>query len=264
MTAIIVNFNSVKSCLALIDSLSSCKPIGDIILVDNSVTDESQKAFLEAFKKNNKAIYLPSSTGNMGFAKAVNFGLKWWGVAESDRFLLVNPDVKVSNFQIETLYKTAGDIVSPVLSYDKNGVKTFDFGGKINFLIGRASHLETADPDEGKRKFANKFDYLTGACLLINKKVFDTIGFFDERFFMYFEDVDFCLRAKKAGFSLVLNSEVIVGHALEVVKETGNKKKLKYNLTSNLGFIRQDVPIIFKPTAFIYWLLLLLKTGGRW
>lgn len=98
-----------------------------------------------------------------------------------------------------------------------------------------------------------------GGASIIKKEVFEKIGYFDERFFMYFEDADFCLRAKKAGFTMAVDDSVVIEHYLENVKKTKNWNKIKYNLIANFHFITKNVPWYFKPTAYGYLLLVTLK-----
>lgn len=176
---------------------------------------------------------------NRGFAKAANIGIKNALGKGSNKILLLNPDISISKKQIETLVLTSGDIISPVLVSEGK----VDFGGKINWLFGRTTH--------GKYK---DIEYVSGACMMVDKKVFEKIGFFDERFFMYCEDVDFCLRAKKAGFEIRSNQNIKVNHKL-----SKNKRKYRYVLQSNLKFINKWVPWYFKPTAYLYWFYLWLK-----
>ena len=96
--------------------------------------------------------------------------------------------------------------------------------------------------------------------MLIDRKLIEQIGLFDERFFMYFEDAEHSMRAKKAGFSLAVDPNVIIEHKLEIAKKTKNWHKLKRNLVSNFQFITYCIPWYFKPTAYVYWFALAVKS----
>ena len=187
---------------------------------------------------------------NRGFAKAVNLGIKKALAKKAEAILLLNPDLKITAEQILALSKTAEDIVGPVLTFDRQGKRIYDFGGRVNFVLGRTTHLEN---------IAGKIDYVSGACMLIKKRVFEKIGLFDQRFFMYLEDVDFCLRAKKAGFTIAINTSVVVEHQISEHRYSHDQFKLEQNLKSNWKFINKWVPWYFKPTAYIYWLYLWLR-----
>ena len=92
----------------------------------------------------------------------------------------------------------------------------------------------------------------------INPAVFKEIGFFDERFFLYWEDVDFCLRAKKKGFNVNLEPNAKVFHDLDDIKER-SWFSLFQLLKSNLIFINSYVPFWRRKVAYAYWLLLSMK-----
>ncbi len=178
---------------------------------------------------------------NLGFAAAVNIGIKKSLARGADKILLVNPDIEINKINFGE-----GDIISPVLL--SNGV--YDYGGKVNWWIGRTTHVEMLKPVQHD---TIPIDYVSGACMLIDKKVFAKIGFFDERFFMYFEDVDFCLRAKNAGFKISVADTTVI-HNL-----TKDPARINYALTSNLKFIKKYIAWYFKPLAYLYYSFLCLK-----
>lgn len=212
-----------------------------------------------------RVIVVDNSKENRGFAKGVNIGIRQALKKGAERVALINPDVKISATDVRRLEKNPADIVSPVLKFKRSGRWVYDFGGKVNLVLGRTSHYESdsgapstplrvnAQNDEGK------LDYVSGACLVIKKEVFEKVGLFDERFFMYFEDVDFCLRAKAAGFTMAIEPRVIIEHRLEIVKKTRNWRKIKYNTVANFLFISKWVPWYFQPTAYGYLCLITLK-----
>ncbi len=194
-----------------------------------------------------KTIIVDNTKNNRGFAGGVNLGIKKALKIRAQKIVLINPDLKITKQEIEAL--SGGDIVAPVLI--SNGI--YDFGGKINWIIGRTTHSQGDSPQFGGGS-PYETDYVSGACMVIKREVFEKIGLFDERFFMYFEDADFCWRAKKAGFKVAVDPRVTITHNL-----TKNKKKIKYALESNLKFINKWVPWYFRPLAWAYWVLLACK-----
>lgn len=192
-------------------------------------------------------IIVDNSKVNRGFAAAVNIGIKQALKKGAKAILLLNPDVEISQAQIKALVAAPGDIVSPVLNFSRHGQKILDYGGKVNFLIGRTTHWENAQ---------GPMDYVSGACMLIKREVFEKIGYFDERFFLYFEDADFCLRAKAAGFKAIVVKNVVVKHQIKEQRYTRDKFKIEENLNSNWQFILKWVPGYCKSVAVIYFFVL--------
>jgi len=152
---------------------------------------------------------------------------------------------------LEPLLDNPAEIISPILKFERNNQWIYDFGGKVNFWTGRTIHLErTRDAEQ-----SIKIDYVSGACMLIREKVFEKIGFLDEKYFLFFEDVDFCLRAKKASLKIALEPKSVIFHKLS----EGKKKSLKYFyylIRSNSIFINNWIPFYRRPIAYFYlWLL---------
>ncbi len=221
---IIVNFHSDQQVKRLSSRIKSS--IGEVIVVDN-----------------NKI--------NRGFAAGANLGIKKALATGAEAVLLLNPDVKISSHQISALAKAPGDIVSPVLTFSRHGQKIFDYGGKVNPLTGRTTHWENSQ---------GRVDYVSGACMLVHRQVFAKIGFFDERFFLYLEDADFCLRAKTAGFKIAVAKDIVINHQITEHRDSRDRFKMAQNRKSNWLFISKWVPWYFKPVGYLYWLLLWLKT----
>lgn len=203
-------------------------------------------------------IVVDNSKVNRGFAGGVNLGIKQALQKGAEAVILVNPDITISRPQLDALFETRGDIVAPVLTFKRNGKVVNDYGGRVNFFLGRTTHIESTGYPLSAIRYPP--DYVSGACMLIRQPVFEKIGFFDERFFLYFEDADFCLRAKRAGFSVVCNPNILVAHQIREHRFSQDKLKIGYLLGSNWQFINKWVPWYFWPMAYFYWVLLWLKT----
>ena len=150
---------------------------------------------------------------NLGFAAGMNKGIrKALNNKSTDYIMLLNNDTILPKDFLRLLLKTGKDIAAPVVKFkSKKGKWVYDYGGKVNWLTGRTKHLES------NRYPTNEFknqtvDYVSGCCLMVKREVFDKIGLLDERFFFYFEDVDFCLRAKKAAFVIKVADDTTFFH----------------------------------------------------
>lgn len=228
ISVVIVNFNNDEEVKRLKNGLSSNNNISDIFVIDNSPPNK-----------------------NLGFATAVNIGLKRALESGAEKVLLLNPDLIITNENINNLNKSDGDIVGPILKFTRGKNIVLDHGGKVNLFLGRAKHIENHEGDSGlgQNDEIRKIDYISGACMLIKREVFEKIGVFDERFFMYFEDVDFCLRACEAGFFVAVDPQVVVEHQITEHKFSNDKQKIEFNLQSNYHFIQKWVPWQFQPVA---------------
>lgn len=253
--SIVVNFNGGEIITKQVKNLFLYSAIDKLIIVDNGSTDGTLES-LKLFAAQNNKLQIIENKRNIGFGPAANIGIRVGLKDQAQKFLLLNPDVKITNRQITELNKSFFDITSPVLRFERQGKTTFDFGGKVNFIFGRTQHFES---ENNNLHMMPNIDYVSGACMLITRKVIEKIGGFDERFFMYFEDVDLCMRAKKANFTVKVSKNIIISHEITEQKQSQNIFKISKNLRSNLLFIQKWTPWYFWPASFIYIFLLTLK-----
>lgn len=239
---VIVTFNSAGYILKCLESLKRAGAHANIVIVDNASIDGGTTGIKSI--TGTTSIKIIRNKENLGFAGGSNIGIRYALKEGATHVLLLNPDTVVRKNLIKPLFENGADIVGPVIKFKRKGEWTYDLGGVVNFFIGRTSHNEVSSPT-----------YISGACMLVKKAVFKKIGLFDERFFLYFEDVDFCLRAKKAGFSVCVEPRSQVVHKLS----EGRQKPLWQHLSlvkSNFLFINKHMPLYTLPIAYIYLCLL--------
>ncbi len=205
-TIIILNYKTDDLVMQLVNRLSP-HDNWDIIVVDNS----PDKSLVNRLPPTVQYIF---NGQNLGYAGGNNVGIK---SANGDWILILNSDIEITIDQINSLVKEAEktntSVIAPVL-FSKDGsvqqsVGYFDSFSKnpINYIFARPRFITAPDYEN------MQVDLVTGACILVQKKVFDTIGMFDDKtFFMYFEDIDWSLRLKKAGIPILYVPSVQVVH----------------------------------------------------
>lgn len=236
---------------------------------------------------------------NLGFAGGCNVGIRQALKDGADAVFLLNQDAEIDAESLKILEANPADIVAPVIRFKRNGKWVYDHGGKINWTIGRTSHIERSDnqfhlggvkasqaqpatvrgvkinqtshiettspnpPPEkasahsGGEVGPGSLDYVSGCAMLIRRPVLEKIGLFDERFFLYFEDADYCQRAIRAGFKVAVEPKAIVTHHI-IEKEKKPFRQQWEMLKSNYKFINKWLPFYKRPLAYRYWLVLLL------
>lgn len=215
----VVNYNTgqlTKNCLETIFGPSWHNEI-EVWLVDNGSVDGSVKFLKNSFPQ----IHLIANKKNLGFGRAHNQVFK---KAKGDFFLVLNSDTLIGEGVIDEMVsfmeKSACDIAScKILGFDK---KLQPNGGDLP--LGRAllSWLFNLEALGIRINFHRneEFYYLTphevgwvsGNFMMITKKALLKLKGFDERYFMYFEDAEFCFRAKRKGFSVMINPDVSIKH----------------------------------------------------
>jgi GT2 family glycosyltransferase len=202
VSAVVVNYNGGELVDRCIGSLYR-EPSGllaEIILVDNASRDGS----LERVEHKYPGVKILKNEHNLGFAKANNQGI---AVAGADAVLLLNNAAEVGEGAVRALADTMErnprvGIVGPRLR-NPDGTLQYSYGpfpSALRFLVDLPSEKSARCYDRTGYDEAHEVQWLTGACLLIRKRMLDEIGGLDEAFFFNFEDVDLCKRARAAGW----------------------------------------------------------------
>ena len=265
---IILVFNQKQETIRCLRELSEVK-VKDyklrIVIIDNNSTDGTEKDIANKFPK---FIYKRNKK-NLGFSAGVNKGIQ---IAlkdkSSDYILLLNNDTFLNGNFISKLVKTAESdpkigITAPALKHYVGEKLFYGMEGQLNLNLAKATHRNIKTIIS--KKIINA-DFVSGCCMLIKKEVFAKAGLFDEGYFLYLEDVDFCLKAKQAGFKAVLDPNIIIGHKVSASLNSP-LKKIPYSFKSNLRLIYKWTPLRRKPLAFFHCLYfypsLVLLWSGR-
>ena len=214
LSVILVNYNGKDFIGKCLDSIEK-NLLGiqsEVIVVDNHSTDGS----VELLQNRHPNIRLLRNHENLGFSKSNNLGIK---ASNGFYILIINPDTYVYSDAIRILLteiKENSDVgaVGPALLNDKNNYQ-LSFGGRIGFFSELAKKLFLNRLTKCKlRKNPQKrnVQWLSGACFISRRDVLERVGMFDERFFLYFEDIDLCTRMRKSGWRLVYLPEAKVFH----------------------------------------------------
>ncbi|MBU4331547.1 glycosyltransferase family 2 protein [Patescibacteria group bacterium] len=207
LSIIILNYKQrglVKQCVKGI--LSLCLVFDyEIIVVDNDSRDGCLKMIKKQF--NNSRIKTIQSDKNLGMGAGNNLGIRQ---AQGEYILILNPDITLLEGAIEKMIKfmkessrvgiLAPKLLNPDRSVQYAQFRFPDFWRPLyrRTLLGKTAwgkkRLEDFLMFDWDRKSARKIDWALGACLLIRKLALDSIGLFDERFFLFFEDTDLCRR----------------------------------------------------------------------
>lgn len=203
---IVITYNAKEALGACLDSIRRCtRPDSyTLTVVDNRSTDGTPD-----YLKSLKGLDVITTTANRGFSYAANIALR----KTTGRYVaLLDDDVAVSRGWLETLLSCA--------KHKKNvgivGPKTVTPDGRIfsaDSLIRRMSGLADGEIDRGQRDYVKECDAIPGPCWLVRRSVVRDAGYFDEKFFpCHHEDLDYCLRARLAGYRIVYCGAATVVH----------------------------------------------------
>lgn len=280
VSVVIVNWNSgdhLRRCLESLREFAG-ESVDRVTVVDNGSTDGSSEAARSA-----PGVTVVEAGENLGFAKACNRGAR---ETAAEFILFLNPDAAVSPGIIPRVLSFMDDAASAQIGIC--GVQLVDENGQIarscarfptplgmclvalglgRVFRGRAMLMEDWPHDQSRQ-----VDHVIGAFYFVRRRVFNALQGFDERFFMYLEDLDFSLRAHRLGWRTHYLSGVHAFHAGGGTSRQVKDRRLFYSLRSRIQYSAKNfdrlsaamvflMTVIVEPFARIGWSLARLARG---
>ena len=248
LSVVVVNYNTgpyLGLCLrSTFDSAGDARV--EVVVVDNASLDGSADAAIAE----HPAAVLIQNESNRGFAAAANQGIR---ATTAPVVLLLNPDAEVVSGTLAAFAKVARDrpragaigalVRDPDGSIYPSARKVPTLGEAVGhaflgpFVPNRFSRAYTmADWD---RRSERPVEWVSGSCVLLRRSALDQVGLFDERFFMYVEDVDLCTRLRRAGWEVLFSPELEVLHVGGV--STGGYRSRRMTLEHSRSIYRYFV-----------------------
>jgi GT2 family glycosyltransferase len=240
----------ILSCLRSVFSLGYGN--FEVVVVDNASRDGSLELARSSF---GRAHFIVNDR-NVGFAAGMNVGIKF-ALSKGARYVwILNNDTVVGRDSLAELVDAAEKnekaILSPLILTPTG--KVWFSAGKIDFLRMRAMHV---DPDVATREHdPYETGYLTGCALFLPREAFTDVGFFDERFFLYYEDADLSFRAKKNGYTLLVVPNSVIVHGEQ---SSESSEKTHWLVLSGLLFFEMHTPWRLRLWMRLYILLRKMK-----
>lgn len=182
----ILNQQFVETNIFLVDNGSKREPLGNLAILYPKIN----------------YIY---SEENVGFGAGTNLGFRKALTTDCDYFLIINNDVRADSLMLHELLTPFIDrevgLSAPVIYYYDSPDQIWSSGGYINQLL-----LMPLDSHNRKKAVSSPTErtFLSGCCYMIKRDLLEQVGLFDERFFLYFEDLDFCRRVNKSKWKMMV------------------------------------------------------------
>ncbi|MDA9151578.1 glycosyltransferase family 2 protein [Schleiferiaceae bacterium] len=221
---ILVNYHTAQLTLRLIDSIKKfdTKRICSVVIVDNSVSREERNLLLKADRDSVSFIFTEE---NIGFARACNIGAERLVSNGTEYLFFINTDVILTTPTLYEIVRKLNEhvdihLISPVIhAFPKKSFKPWFCGAKISKWNGKIKDISVPS---GQSLYET--DFISGCFLALRTADWRKLKGFDERFFMYVEDVELSLRARKLGMKLVVIPQ------LEIMHEVGGSQVEKTEL----------------------------------
>lgn len=238
----------------------SSLPDVSVIIADNGSTDGS----LEWVNHHYPKVKVIPLDKNYGFTGGYNRALEQ---IEADYFILLNSDVEVTENWLGPLIENmennpkVGICMPKIKSHYQKSL--FEYAGACGGFIDvlgypfcRGRILSNIEADNGQYNFDREIFWASGTCMMVRSSIFRDLGGFDESFFAHMEEIDFCWRAKLAGWKVWIYTDSVIYHVGGGTLPNNSPKKLLLNYRNNLLMMYKNLPLYrLHITLFIRMLL---------
>ena len=237
---IVLTWNGRALTLDCLRSLEAVATPGvRVLVVDNASGDGTVAAINERY---GDRVDLLVNDANLGYAGGNNAGIRR-ALEQGARFImLLNNDTTVAPHFVDHLLSPLREneklgITAPKIYFAEPSNRIWYAGGEVALWKGTARHIGIRDADRGQYDRPHDVDYASGCCFLARREVFERVGLLDERYQAYFEDTDWCMRARRAGFGVRYVPAAHVWHRISA--STGgqvSRRKIARKLRSSWRF----------------------------
>ena len=258
------NYNDTKCCIdSLFDIESSNKYKNKIIVVDNCSSDGSGEQIRANY--GDRIIYIASNL-NCGYAAGNNIGIKYALEHEADYICVLNNDtVANEDFLLPCINyleqnENVGFVSPTIMNYDDNLVQST--GGDIVFKKGLVTVKNNGDKIDGLPETIES-DYLGGACLIFRSSLVKKIGMIPENYFLFFEETEWCWKAKIQGLQNICITTASIKHKGSASIDTINGLHAYLMERNRVVFLKRNSPnrLIYM-LAILFLILKYIKKGA--
>jgi len=257
---VILNWNGLADTLECLESLKMIAyPNYVVLVIDNGSKGNDAEIIKQKF---GDFVCTIEEEKNLGFAGGSNVGIRWAIQSGAKYVLLLNNDTVVDpDFLMELVNVAQNDvqigIVGPKVYYYGQPTENATAGGTVNFWTGNTPLIRKSPTEDERFDKIEEVDFVSGCALLIKEETIRKIGLLNEMYFAYYEETDWCTRAKKAGFKVVYVPKAKIWHKIK----TKTSELMMYYMTRNrFLFVKRNsssfqlivFTIFFLTTDFIF------------
>lgn len=252
VSIITVNFNGTSVTADLLRSLEKITyPNWEIVVVDNGSKEPCSVLTTEF-----PWIKYVETGANLGFAGGNNRGIE---AANGDYIFLLNNDTEVAADFLEPLVarmendNSIGVVCPKLLYFDAPDTIQFAGFSPINPVTGRGFSIGYLEKDKGQYNTAKPTSRAHGAAMMFSRAAFEKVGLMAELFFLYYEEMDYCERFKRAGYSIWYEPASTVWHKESISTGKGSTLKTYYYSRNRLLYLRRNTFGINRLLMFLYY-----------
>ena len=240
VSIIVLNYNGRQDTMACLRSLEHLTySRASTIMVDNASSDGTAEAVRLAYPN----VTVIETGTNLGFTGGNNIAIKYALEHGADYVLLLNNDTIVApdflNVMVEVMEQdpTIG-VTGPMIYYHNNPETIWTAGGNIDWKHGTTNMIGLNEMDVSQFGLSpTTVDFVSGCALLARRNVWEKIGMLDDKFFMYYEETEWCVRATRAGFKIALVPMAMIWHKISIEERAASPRTYYYMVRNRLLFL---------------------------
>lgn len=265
---LILNYKGYDDTCECIDSLLEIQ-YGNykLLIIDNDSRDGSE----ERLRKKYPDIEIIQTHKNLGFAGGNNVGIKYALDRNADYIGILNNDIIVDKNFLNVLVSTMESdkeigIIGPTVCDYYNRGKIISAGAKMSLLTGEGAYIHVNEDYYSKKtEKIVMCDYISGCCMLARANIIDKIGNLPEVYFMYFEETEWCFKARKKRLKVICDTDSVIWHKESAAIGEASPLKQYYLNRNRVLFIKRNANFFHKLVFYVYILLQMIyrSLAGR-
>jgi len=240
MFVVVLNWRKPTDTLACLESLVQIGyPDARVVVVDNGSGDDSVALIRQRYPE----VRVLEAGANLGYAGGNNVGIRYALDRGAEWVCILNNDVIVAPDFLKILWVTAQahpdiGVVTPLVAEMTDQERVWALGSAVNRASGVVSRLHAGDPvTKWRDQPPFEVDVASGAAMLIKRGVLEPVELMDEDFFLYYEETDWCLRIRRAGYRILAVPGSVVWHKVSATLGTTSPAIDYYMLRNHLHLI---------------------------
>lgn len=260
VSVITVNFNHNKVTEALLDSIQNVNKYTaiEVIVVDNGSSVDPVPQWVTKYPW----VKFIRSEQNLGFAGGNNIGIK---ASKGEYLFFVNNDTEVTPQLIWELANTLDihaevGIVSPKIKYyDKPDVLQYAGFSNMNYYTARTVCMGQGEVDNGQYDIVTgETGFIHGAAMMLRREAMNKAGLMPENYFLYYEEMDWCEKIRKAGYKIWVNMQAVIYHKESMSVGSTSALKEYFMNRNRILFIRRNCDFTTKTVFWCYFLFVVM------
>ncbi|WP_234733462.1 glycosyltransferase family 2 protein [Tellurirhabdus bombi] len=263
VSLITINYNQAEVTCAMLESTRQLTyPHFEVIVVDNGSREDPTKLILQGNYPNVKVIV---SAENLGFSGGNNLGIQH---AKGEYYFLLNNDTIVTPDLLDQLL--APFATDPEVGVTCPKIRYFDHPTIIQYagyhplsrFTGRTWAIGLGETDNGQYEQSGPTAFAHGAAMLVKRSVLDRAGSLDDSFFLYYEELDWSLRIRRAGFKIYYQAQALIYHKESMSVGKMNALKVYYHTRNRMLFMRRNVSGFTLLVFYLYYFVFALPKAA--